>query len=297
MVSHTVAASTVETNLRYFWEHKNAFEVENLYPLERFEDFVRTQEECLMDCSCKISGDQIHAARFTIVYSNKQHAQKQVIAAMNFFHQVKTRVGVTLDCQILEQFLGIDFDFNKIQKVFVGVDARTELGASKVTLFIWIEDYPEKIKMAIDLCGCDEREIRPLLISNNLLVGFAFNLDGRAATEIYPTLSLEQLKQFEIQVHLRKMLSPAALQLLQSSNALQIGFSQENKGKILYYHPLEFNNFVDNLDNEMAKRVHAYYRHQDVKCMVVCIPESELGKGLIRNLNMYYFSYSYPFCS
>ena len=44
-----------EQNLRYFSEHKRVFDVENFYPLDSFENFLKTQKECnSIDCAIKV---------------------------------------------------------------------------------------------------------------------------------------------------------------------------------------------------------------------------------------------------
>ena len=276
-----------EKNLRYLGEHKRIFGVENLYPLELFENFVQARQDCRIDCACKIDQDKLHAARFTLAFVNKQDAKEQVRAALNFFGKVEGRVEVKLNYQLLQEFLGIDFDFTKIVKILVGVDARQELADSRLKLFIWIEDYPEKLETAITLAG-DSQDLRLLLVNNQLLVGFDFWLDGHSVIELYPTISAEEWQRVDVQQRLATVFSPPALRLLDGCYGLQIGFSQANESKILYFHALEQSNFVDNLGNDLASRIHAYYRHQPVQALVVCIPESELLARSIQKLNMYY---------
>lgn len=287
MISYANILLDSHKNLHYMNAHKSVFEVEDLYPLDIFESFVQAQTESAMDCACKIDKDKLYPARFSLVFYNKQYAEHQVNAAIDFFQQVEGRVGVKLNYQLLQQFLGTGFDFTKVIRNLVGVDARKELADSRVKLFIWIDNYPEKMERAIALCDSN-KDLPMLLVNNQLLVGFDFFLDGRSAIELYPTLSSEELRRVDVQQRLAKVLSPPALRLLDQSRALQIGFSEANEGKILYYHVLNPNNFIDNLGNEMASRVHAYYRHQPVRGLVVCIPESELIAGSIQKLNMYY---------
>ncbi|NEO31391.1 MAG: LynF/TruF/PatF family peptide O-prenyltransferase [Symploca sp. SIO3C6] len=276
-----------DKNLRYLGEHKRIFGVENLYPLELFENFVQARQDCLIDCACKIDQDKLHAARFSLAFVNQQDAKEQIRAALNFFGKVERRIEVKLNYQLLQEFLGIGFDFTKVIKILVGVDARREITDSRLKLFIWIDDYPEKLETAIALAG-DSQDLRLLLVNNQLLVGFDFWLDGRNAIELYPTISAEEWQRVDVRQRLTTVFSPPALRLLDDCYKLQIGFSQANESKILYFHALEPSNFVDNLGNDLASRIDAYYRHQPVKALVVSIPESELLAGSIQKLNMYY---------
>ncbi|MGH1393111.1 MAG: LynF/TruF/PatF family peptide O-prenyltransferase [Trichormus sp.] len=279
--------SISELNLTHIGKHKRAFEIEDyLFPLEQFEKLVQVQTDAMIDCACKIDHDTLHAARFTLTWK-KPCAKSQINAALDFFNAVAARVEVKLNYQLLHQFLGNDFDFSKVTKILVGVDARREIKDSRLKLFIWIENYLEKIETAISLSG-DSPELRSMLINNNLLIGFDFSLNVGNGIELYPTIPAEEFNRADVQMRLAKILPPKALELLKGCYTLQIGFSQANESKILYFHPTDHNYFVDNLGNHLANRVHAYYRHQAVQALVVCIPESELLKSSIQKLNMYY---------
>ena len=275
-----------EKNLRFFEGHKNAFDIDNIYPLDLFEEFLKTQEDCIIDCSCKIASDRLYAARFTLSYLSGDFRDK-INASLDFFRRVEGQVQATINYQLLQEFLGSSFNFDKIKRVLTGVDARPEVKESRLKLFIWIENYLEKQETAIKLCG-DSQDLRTLMIQNNLLIGFDLCLDGRAEIELYPTLAEEELQQISVQRKLAKLLPNLALQLLENCHAIQIGFSKANPCKILYFHPQDPNYFIDNLGNEMAKRVHAYYRHQPVGDLVVAIPENELLGRSIHHLNLYY---------
>lgn len=281
-----------EKRLRYFHEHKRAFDVENFYVLNKFKKLLENpQEDCIVENGIKISLDRFHAGRFNLSYLPYKNSSKesQVLGILTFFRQIETRVGAKINYQLLEKFLN-NFDFNKIIKVLMGVDARSEIAKSRLKLFIYIEDYPEKMEQAISLCGGSSEiaEIKALMVANYLLVGFDFYLDGSTAIEVYPTLFDEDLLRADVRELLGRVLPSKALMLLKACHALQIGFSKANESKVLYFHPIDSKGFADSLGNEMAKKVNAYYRNQPVMDLLVAIPEIELRKESIQRLNLYY---------
>ena len=280
-----------EKRLRYFNEHKRAFDVENWYVLEKFEIFLKNQQhECLIDCGLKINLDIIHAGRFTVGYLPKEGSQQeQIFGAVNFLGEIESRVGTKLNYQLINDFLK-EIDFNKVINTFVGVDARPEIASSRIKLFIYIENYPEKMEQAISLCGdrLQIAEIRSLIFDKNLLVGVDLNLDGSTAIEVYPLLVERDLHRADVRKLLGKMLPSKALKLLKTCRMLQIGFSKANDSKVLYFTPIHPNIFVESLGNEMAKKANAYYRHKTIMGLTVAIPELELQKESIQRLNIYY---------
>ncbi|NER39083.1 MAG: LynF/TruF/PatF family peptide O-prenyltransferase [Oscillatoria sp. SIO1A7] len=276
-----------EKRLRYFNEHKRAFNVENLYVLDKFEFFLQKIEEpSLLESGFKIDLDRLHAGRFCLGYL-PQNKERQFTEASNFLRYIESRVEVKLNYSIIYRFLE-GFDANKAIKLLVGVDARYELADSKIKLYILLEKYPEKFEQAISLCG-DSSDVRSLICeTKNLLVGFDFYLDGRTDIEIYPMLVEEDWLRAEVREKLEKMLPYQALKLLKACHALQIGFSKANDSKVIYFHPIDNKGFAESLDNEMAKKVNAYYRNQPVIDLLVAIPELELRKRSIQRLNLYY---------
>lgn len=287
MINYANAQLHKSKNLMYMKAHENIFEIEALYPLELFERFMQSQTDCSIDCACKIDGDELYPARFSLALYNNQYAEKQIRETIDFFHQVEGRTEVKLNYQQLQHFLGADFDFSKVIRNLVGVDARRELADSRVKLYIWMNDYPEKMATAMAWCD-DKKDLSTLIVNQEFLVGFDFYFDGRTAIELYISLSSEEFQQTQVWERLAKVVCAPALRLVNDCQAIQIGVSRANDSKIMYYHTLNPNSFIDNLGNEMASRVHAYYRHQPVRSLVVCIPEQELTARSIQRLNMYY---------
>jgi LynF/TruF/PatF family peptide O-prenyltransferase len=76
--------------------------------------------------------------------------------------------------------------------------------------------------------------------------------------------------------------------LLSYSSALTFSFSKNKPEKSLRYHPIDPNNFIYNLRNDMANRVHNFYINKPVNNVIVGFPERELINGVIKNLSLYY---------
>ncbi|AFY37273.1 Methyltransferase type 11 [[Leptolyngbya] sp. PCC 7376] len=285
--------NNIKKNLRCFHEHKAAFNVENFYPLNEFETFLKSQEKCNMDCSCKIDSDKLHAGRFNLVYHNHLNDTKNFYIALtdilNFFGKVESRAGIKLDYQPLQQFLGQDFNFKRLFRVLVGVDAKPEVSESRLKLFVWLRDYPEKVKAALDLYGdfSSKDEIRSLILNDNLLLEFDFHFNNRTEVKLYPTLHRENFLGSHREI-LGNMLPAKALSLLEMCMQFQIGFSPSNKSNILYFYPFNSKHFLHFIGNEMVEKVQSYYRHQPLKKVAVCIPIAEFENYSINKINLYY---------
>jgi LynF/TruF/PatF family peptide O-prenyltransferase len=272
-------------NLYYINQHKLLFDVDYLYTLNIFDDFAEQVTDWGLECSCKIQKDQLYPARFNLFRNQPNWQDYQT--AINFFQQVAARTDVKLNYHLIEQFVGNNFDFSKVQQILVGIDLRREFSASRLKFWFVISDYPQKLAQAISLCQPAE-ELQPFLVENSVVIGFDFDFKGGSEIEVYPSISKEKFQQIEIQIQLAKVLSLKALQLLDSCSSLIIGFSQANPEKILYYRTSDPNNFIANLRNDLANRVHAYYREQPVKGTIIGLREKEIIAGRIENLNLYY---------
>ncbi|MEA5517008.1 LynF/TruF/PatF family peptide O-prenyltransferase [Nodularia sp. UHCC 0506] len=277
--------NNVNHHIRYINEHKQAFDVEYFYPLDIFENFAEQIEDCTIECSCKLEQDKIYATRFNILFQDNY--QQQFNSVLNFFRKVEARVDVKFDYQLIEQFLGNDFDFSKVLTIFTGIDLRNEFEDSRLKFWFIIKDYPEKVETAISIHG-NSQDLRSLIFGNLLLVGFDFCFNGRSDIKLYPEIKRHEFELSNIQLQLGKLLSKPALELLKYSSALTVSLSRDKQEKTLHYHPLDPNEFIYNLRNDMANRVHNYYRNKSVNHVIVGFPERELITGSIKNLSLYY---------
>jgi LynF/TruF/PatF family peptide O-prenyltransferase len=108
--------SLKEQRIQFVRNHQQAFDVEPIYTLRLFEDFVMEVEgDCNIEASCKIELDKLIASRFMLFFKDQsQEWQKCLTQSLAFFRQVENRVGVQLDYSLLQKFLGHNFDFSKL---------------------------------------------------------------------------------------------------------------------------------------------------------------------------------------
>ncbi|MDJ0598635.1 MAG: LynF/TruF/PatF family peptide O-prenyltransferase [Crocosphaera sp.] len=279
-----------QKNLQFIGEHKNAFDLEYLYPLDLFENLVAQVEPCRIECSCKIEENKLDPARFNLAIND--NFAKKAGQFLEFFHQVENRVGVALDYTPLSLFMK-GFDYSKVNQIMAGIDARTELAQARVKTWWAIDNYPEKLETAIALSKSDSKALRLLLeMNNSLVVGFHLYLKGKSEVRLYPSVSRNEFEKIEIQSQLSQILSTPALKLLEDSGAISLVL-KEDGDKILHYHllPEKVNLFVDNLHQDILTRAHAPYRD---KCqslgVTVSLSEKELLNGSLKTINVYYMN-------
>lgn len=182
-----------QENLRYIEEHKQIFDIENSYLLNLFKEFVGKQQKGkggLIACACNIEKDRYYPGRF--YYAFEPHLSDPAMklldleSFLSFSHRIEQRPELQINRSLLQQFLATGIDPSKIKNMSFGIDVRSEPRHSRVKLFILIKDYPEKIAIAIGLCG-EQRDWKNLITNGMLLVGFDFFCDNQAAVEVYPT--------------------------------------------------------------------------------------------------------------
>ena len=233
IVADIQKSSIKEQRLQFIRNHQQAFDVEPIYPLRLFEDFVMGVEgDCAIEASCKIELDKLIASRFMLFFKD-QEWQKYLAQSLAFFRQVENRVGVQLDYSLLQQLLGINFDFNKVTVFSTGVDLRNHLADSSVKMHIRLEDYPEKINQALLLTDDpnDLLSVRDFLS----VIGLDFYFDGRSAIEIYPEVVEADFLKAETQEKVWRHFPRFVLEPLEVTSLFGFGFSKANNNPVLYY--------------------------------------------------------------
>lgn len=294
-VSSSPARNRHEENLRYIEEHKQIFEIENSYPLNLFEEFVGKQRKGkggTISCCCNIEKERCYPSRFAylseVFVSDPALKLLDIEDFLSFSHRLEERPELQINRSLLQQFLATGLDPSKVDMVTVGVDVRPELRHSRIKLYFSIRDYPEKIAIAIALCG-EQRDWEKLIVNGTLLVGFDFFFDNRAAVEVYPTFSPADLQRADVQAYLTSRLPAKALPLLYESRSVQIGISNDNDSDILYFNNFKSpNSAVDYLKNETVKQIHSRYRNRAFHDLYLGIPESEFYADSIQRVKMYY---------
>ncbi len=170
-----------EQRLQFIRAHQNAFDVEPIFPLQLFEDFVGGVEgDCTIEASCKVEVDKLIASRFLLFFPNQTQSWTNKLAqSLKFFRQVESRADVRLNYDLLHKFLGNDFDFSKMTSFSTGIDLRKNLADSSLKMHIRIDNYPEKLATVLAL----DSSINPRILHKILLrfisgIGLDFYLDG-----------------------------------------------------------------------------------------------------------------------
>ncbi|BBD55900.1 hypothetical protein NIES204_32190 [Planktothrix agardhii NIES-204] len=287
-----------EQKLQFIRNHQQAFDVEPIYPLPLFEDFVMGVEgDCSIEVSCKIESDKLIASRFLLFFKDKtQQWQKYLHQSLTFFSQVENRVGVQIDYSLLQQFLGSNFDFSKVRTFTTGIDLRNNLADSSLKIHFRIEDYPEKLETSLALSGDSISSLIKELPSYPLTklipqIGFDFYFNGSNEIELYIEVGEDDFQHPEIKEFLWQRFSKIALEPLKASSLFHLGLSKANNDPVLYYHLKNKKDLVNYFNlNDMGQRVHSFYQHQDVGVpMWVGTAQKELEKTRIENIRLYYY--------
>lgn len=291
-----------EQRLHFMRAHQNAFDVNPIFPLQIFEEFVgKVKGDCSIEASCKIENDQLIASRFVLFYFRDvgQAYKKCLQESLNFFSQVENQVQVKLNYDIFQDFLGKDFDWSKVTRLSTGIDLRSNLKESSLKMHLRIKDYPEKVDAALRLSSIDQiswdllNSLSQFIPQTQLIpqIGFDFYLDGRTEIELYLELFEEDFMKPEIQKFLQKRFPKSVLTPLEDSEIFHIGLSQANANPVIYYRLKSKDKLLNHFRlNDAAQRVHSFYHQQEtLPHMWVGVAEKELQKTRIENIRLYYF--------
>ncbi|NES82864.1 MAG: LynF/TruF/PatF family peptide O-prenyltransferase [Moorea sp. SIO1G6] len=291
-----------EQRLHFIRAHQNAFDVNPIFPLQHFEEFVgKVTGDCAIEASCKIENDQLIASRFLLFYFRDagQAYKKCLQESIAFFSQVESQVQVKLNYDIFQKFLGKDFDWSKVMRLTTGVDLRSNLPDSSLKFHFRVKDYPEKIDTALRLSSIDKisgkmlNSLSKFIPRSQLIpqIGFDFYLNGRTEIELYLELFEKDFLKPEIQSFLQQRFPKSVLTPLEDSQIFHIGLSQANANPVLYYRLKSKHNLLNHFRlNDAAQRVHSFYHQQEtVPYMWVGVAEKELKKTRIENIRLYYF--------
>ena len=290
-----------EQKLQFIRNHQQAFDVEPIYPLPLFEDFVMSVEgDCTIEASCKVELDKLIASRFLFFFKDKaQDWPSYLSQGLSFFKQVETQVGVQLDYSLLQGFLGTDFDFSRVRTFTTGIDLRREsLAESSVKIHFRVEDYIEKVQTAIILSGGEfgflEDFPKKFLAQYIPQIGFDFYFDGRCEIELYFEVMECNFGDPNVRQYLWSKMPSIALLPLKDTAVFHLGLSKANTNPVFYYQLKKYKGNLLNYFrlNDAAMRVDSFYRNQDTEYGGwVGVALEELEKTRIENIRLYYHKY------
>jgi len=273
-------------NKSYIREHLDYFDDDYSYPLSEFLAFEQDIDKALIECSCKVSGQKVDAKRFNLWFP-KPHSKRQLKKMMVLFDTMARDNNILLNRDLFNQFYNNQFDWSKVEQFILGVDMREDLASSRIKIWFIIEDYPEKIETAIHLYG-ENKDLRSLILHDELLIGFDFYFNGRNVIKVYPDIKRFEYEQEVNQQNIAKVLHPSALRLIEKSEWVHINFSKDYSSKVLHFHVHDPVPFLEMIPGERARAMCSYYRQRELYNVVVSFYEHELIEKNILNWNLYY---------
>jgi LynF/TruF/PatF family peptide O-prenyltransferase len=284
-----------EKRLQFIREHQDAFDVEPIFPMALFEEFVVKTDECdFIQASCKIETDQLIASRFSLgSYSEQfQPWPSQLNNSLNFLRKVESRVGVQINYDLFRKFFTRDFDFSKLKGLTTGIDLRETLEGSSLKQHIIVDSAidQEKLEMALELGEIASESMRTFFLKTAFLIGFDYFLDGHSEIELYCKIEPQLFIHPDIQGFLRQNFSTSTLKLAQALGGFGIGYSKGNLSPVLYFHILDRRSLQSYFKlNDLACQANNFYQNKETKLGVgIGIAEQEFYENRINNIRLYY---------
>lgn len=300
-----------EKNLQFIRAHQIAFDVEPIFPLPLFEEFVANAEgDCGIEASCKIEVDRLIASRFLLFFDKSDKAvspANKLAKVLDFFHQVENRVGANIDYNLLDQFIERPNCLNTVMPISCGVDLRSTLSESSLKTHFRLDFLDQPVTSMLDLIdfalslSCLDDSSMDLLNTFNVYiprhklipqVGFDFFLNGSTEVELYLEITEEYFNNPQVWQALQYRFSEKILSPLEKSGIFHIGLSKANSNPILYYRlknkqdlPRYFST------NVTAERVVSFYQQQTTQPhMWIAASEEDLNKQKLDSVRLYYYS-------
>jgi len=292
--------------LQFIRAHQNAFDVEPVFPLQLFEDFVVNVEGyCAIETSCKVELDKLIASRFLLFFDKTVEPSHCLRQVLDFFSQVERGVDVKIDYSILEQFIEFPNCLSIATPISCGIDLRSNVYESKLKTHFRLEcpDWQialvlNLIEFTLSLSSLDNYSLELLNTFNKCIqkhklipqIGFDLYLDGSTEIELYLEITEEYFNDFKVQELLQQSFSKKVLAPLPKSSIFHIGLSQANAHPVFFYRLNNKQDFsVYFLTNSTAERVISFYQQQTIQPHIwVGVTEQELEKDRVENIRLYY---------
>lgn len=262
-----------------------------------FASIVRNSEHGSVEVSVKVEDGIAHAARFNIFCqpSDKAGFVSDVVA---FFDDVATLDAVHLNATPVRDILDASLDWSSVSRVVCGIDLRTEPGRSRLKLWFFAEDEPERpdnlVTRALTAHGASSL-FRAFHVHPMLLLGYDLRFDGTTALKLYPDIREDEFASAEVQSRLASVLSARAQEAMAQSHWTHLYLSNRNTGTMLQFHPKEPDEFLCNwLPHPLAHGIHRTYAELPLLDMVVSLPAIELDRNAIENFTLYYMPADLP---
>lgn len=285
-----------EQRLQFIRTHRDVFDVNPDFPMPLFEKLVIELEgSCIVEPSCKIEADRLHAGRFLIFSDRENTWHKTLPQALNFLDSIESRVGVKINRNSLLQFLAAHITSGKIMGISTGVDLRPKLEDSSVKIHVMIyENSEELVSTAITLDGgYYPVELVQVLLKDCRTIGFDFFLNGHSEVELYCYSSDSKgftHKGEYLRYYIQKNFSQKVIYLLDKADIFIAGFSKANVEPVLYY---GFENIKDISKyfcfNGLGNKVYNFCLSQDfIVLTLIGVTERKLDIERLDDFRLYY---------
>jgi len=298
LISPLQDGQSKEQRLQIIREHLEAFDVEPVFPLSLFEQAVVNLDSCWgIEPSCKVEGNRLFASRFNVSMENWPRSIEQ---SLNFLDAVECRVGISVDRKLLEKFLAVHINSNKITASVVGIDLRPNIKDSSLKVHIRLDENQncdELVMTAITLDqGLYSPEVIQVLLKDSYMIGFDFFLNGYSVLEFYTccagkkNLSVLGKKGQYLRSYLERNFSPKIISLANQSAIFIIGFSQGNEQPVLYFEFDELKRIKESfLFNSLGDRIYGFCQNNKLDSYVgIGITEKALEKNRLEEFRFYY---------
>jgi LynF/TruF/PatF family peptide O-prenyltransferase len=273
--------------------HKKEFNIEDNRLLKLFEELLSDPCCSILECSAKISNNDIHAGRLRLGYEQGE-VQEGLHEVQRFLDKIAKFEDVSLRSAMLYRIVDKGFDVAKVMAVGIGFDYRENGNDSKVKCYFRIRDYPEKVDEVLSLHG-PVNDIGAYLIHEEFMFGISMYLDGRTGVEIYPFFDSQELRSLGLMDKLN--LRGAVTEFIDECILLHISFHSCGK-RMLHFHPQSATRFVRSVGNRQLSLL--YSRVQILNLLLsrsykagpvfvnLSLMEDEIIARNIQNINLQY---------
>jgi len=273
--------------------HKKEFNIEDNAFLELFEEFLSDPCCSILECSAKVSNNDIHAGRLRLGYEQRE-VQDGVHEVRRFLDKIAKFEDVSLKSATLYRIIDKGFDLAKVMAVGIGLDYRENGNDSKVKCYFRIRDYPEKVDQVLSL-HVPVDDIGAYLVHEEFMFGISMYFDGRAGVEIYPFFDSQELRSTGLMDKLN--FRGAVTEFIDECILLHISFDSCGK-RMLHFHPQSPTRFVRSVGNRQLGLL--YSRVQILNLLLsrsykvgpifvnVSLMEDEIISRNIQNINLQY---------
>lgn len=262
-----------------YYRHLTSFGAEATPLCIPFLDLLKASPEAHLECSCKIIGDTVYPLRLNLWYKNDGESglNPKIVTFLENYAQ-----AFPLNFSVYQQLVGSHFQYDKVKCTSLGIDIRTQSGASRLKLWHIIERYPEKEAMVLNF-----PEISPiarsLKIQPDLLFGFDLGLDGGTAVKVYPALHISQIQQSRSLLNI--LFGTRTLALLEQCEWVNFGFTTKEAGLSLHLLPRDPELFIDSFHHPVLSEA---YRLSGAQKVIISLDQAEAESGCYSSFNLYY---------